>query len=143
MRPLRDVVAFDLPDGWEIRSSTDDRIVCGPSDEHNVTEDALSTVFGVFVVRRLGSFGDWVTATLAKRGVTDPPSAATVSERPALACEWTDGAANVFSVFVTLDEERSLEFECSSQNVRDRSTALTAAQVEELGRAVLSTVRWT
>jgi hypothetical protein len=130
-------LAFDLPHGWMVRVDDGDRAICCLIEDRHVDVPDLSPVIGVFSSPFSGELDAWVADLMRRRGTRQPPLPVTVGGRPALAYDWTDGVADVYSAFVALDGARAVEFEFSS-----RMAAAVPGAVEEMGRTVLDSVHW-
>lgn len=129
--------ALDVPDGWVVGVDAEDRAVCALTGEEHLPPPDLTLVIGAVAHRYSERFAEAVGDLMRRRGTGQPPDAFAVGDRPALVYDWTDGVAEVFSVFVALGETHGLEFEFSR-----RPSAPAPLDVEALGRGVLATLRW-
>lgn len=120
-----------------LRVDDADRTVWCLVEDRHVDVPDLAPVIGAFTHRFSGAFGEWVADLMRRRGTSQPPLAVTVGGRPALAYDWTDGVADVYSTFVAVGAETGVEFECSS-----RPEVTPPRAVEELGTRILDTVHW-
>jgi hypothetical protein len=130
-------LSFDMPHGWMVRVDDGDRAVCCLVEDRHIDISDLSPVIGIFSFPFSGGFHEWVADLMRRRGTTQPPLLVTVGGRAALAYDWTDGVADVYSAFVALDVATTVEFEFSS-----RMADAVPGAVEERGRTVLDSVHW-
>lgn len=110
-----------------VRVNDGDRAVCCLVEDRHLDVPDLATVIAVVSFRFSGGLGEWVADRMRRRGTRQPP----------LSYDWTDGVADIYSVFVALDAAIGVEFELSS-----RAAATSPRDVQELGRTVLGSVDW-
>lgn len=111
--------------------------MCGLVEERHVDVPDLTAAIGAFSFRFSGGFGERVADVMERRGTKQSPLSIAVGGRPALAYDWTDGVAHVYSAFVALDAASGVAFEFSWLPAAPFPT-----DVEEMGRAFLDTVHW-